>query len=150
MENITDVLFDSTIIVAAHLAEGEQREACRAALALAEQRRIRAHVCGNAFGQVAEDLARSEGKEAAREWITNVSGYLNVAATSSEILDAALKHSLSADGVFLDDAITIHTARLLDMALIVTLNSGDFSAATTPVALPNQLLERVHQQAGAG
>jgi predicted nucleic acid-binding protein len=149
MENSTDVLFDSTIIVGAHVAEGEEREACRAALALAEQRRIRAHICGNALGQIAEDLARSAGKEAAKEWITEARQYLNVVATNSAILEAALSYSLSADGVYLDDAITIHTARLLDMGLIVTLNGDDYSAATTPVAPPQQLLEQVYQQAGA-
>ena len=149
MENITDVLFDSTIIVAAHLAEGEQREACRAALALAERRRVRAHVCGNALGQIAEDLARSGGRDFAKGWLTEARRYLDVVATSGGILDAALSDSLSADGVYLDDAITIHTARLLDTAVIVTLNDGDFSAATIPVALPQQLLEQVYQQTGA-
>ncbi len=101
MEHSTDVLFDSTIIIGAHFAEGEQLEACRAVLALAEQRRIRAHICGNALGQIAEDLARSEGKDSAKEWITEARQYLHVVATSSQILDAALSHSSSADGVLI-------------------------------------------------
>lgn len=147
MENIADVLFDSTIIVGAYLAEGAPGAACRAALALAGQHRIRAHICGNALGQIAEDIARNEGRGPARVWLDETRRSLHVVPTSNEILDAALNHCLSVDGLYLDDAITMHTARLTEMALIVTLNGSDFSAATTPIVLPQQLLDRFDRQA---
>ncbi|MGB5734788.1 MAG: PIN domain-containing protein [Thiohalocapsa sp.] len=141
-------MFDATIIMGAHLAEGEERDACLGVLALAKQKRIRAHICGNSLGQIAEELARGEGRDSAKEWMANARQFLNVVPTSNEILDAALSNALNGDRVYFEDAITLHTARVEKMELIVTLNDGDFSAATTPVAQPQHLLEQFHPQVG--
>ena len=149
MENIANILFDATVIMGAHLADGEERDACQGVLALAQQQRIRAHICGNSLGQIAEELARGEGRESAKEWIMGVRQFLKVVPTSTEILDAALSNALNEDRVYFEDAITLHTARVEKMELIVTLNDCDFSAATTPVAQPRQLLEHFHPQVGA-
>ncbi|MGB5834201.1 MAG: PIN domain-containing protein [Thiohalocapsa sp.] len=140
MGNVTHVLFDSTIIVGAHFADQAERDACQAVLSLAEQGRIRAHICGNALGHVIEDLARVQGSRSTNDWLKSARRYIEVVATSADILDAAMDDSLENKRIYFDDAITIHTARLHGFPMIVTLNCADFDWATTGIAPPEHLL----------
>jgi len=149
MEHAPKVLLDSTILLSAHLAPSTERDACRVVLSMAEQGRIRAHICGHALSRIIEELGKALGRDSTTQWITNARNYLEVATTTAEVLDAALRQMDGMDRIYFDDAITMQTADLQQMEWILTLNDDDFATATTPIAHPQQLLDRLQQRAGS-
>jgi len=149
MEHAPKVLLDSTILLSAHLAPSTERDACRIVLSMAEQGQIRAHICGHALGRIIEELGKELGRDSTTQWVKNARHYLAVATTTAEVLDAALGQMQRIDRVYFDDAITMQTADLQRMEMILTLNDGDFATAATPIARPQELLDTLHQRTGA-
>ena len=148
MDRTTNVLFDSTILLGAQLADEPLRTHCRAALALAESGLVRGHVCGCAVTELAEELTRAAGTEFTRREIMALRDHLDVLPTADAVLDACLQESLSDRGIYYEDAVTMQAATANQMDLIVTLNGPDFGIATTRVAPPRELLNEMHVQAG--
>lgn len=138
MAHIASVLFDSTVILGAILADAPQRDDCEAALALAARGRVRGHLCGSALGALHDELVRANGPALARRQIGVLRGYLGIVPTTDSIVDAAL----ACEALYLDDAITVQSARGAGLDLIVTLNSSDFRVPGGRVRarLPSELI----------
>ena len=150
MDQVIDVLFDSTAILGAYLAESNEREICRAALRLAEQGAVRGWISGHGICVIAEEVGHTLGLAGARRILQDLRGFLGVAEMTEGLLDAAILRAGAAPAMELEDALTIETAAACGHMLIVSLNAADLASATNGAIAPLQLLDRFEPLTGTG
>jgi hypothetical protein len=148
MEYVVDVLYDSTAILGAFLAEPSERQICRAALELAEQRTVQGWICGHGICTVADELTLELGAVTAYREVAGLRSFLQLAEVSSTVLDAALLRAAAPGGPALEDAMTIQTAETFERGLIVSLNGPDLTRTSSMVLTPVQLLQQFQSRTG--
>jgi len=150
VDHTTNVLFDSTILLGARLADEPLRTQCRAALALAESGAVRGHVSDCAVAELAEELLRAAGVDATRRELAALRAHVEVIPSEDAVLDACMQDVLAVGELYYEDVVTMLAATENRMELIVTLNAADFGAATTTrVTPPIELLSEMQGLAGA-
>ncbi|MCF7982841.1 MAG: PIN domain-containing protein [Thiohalocapsa sp.] len=149
MDKLVDAMFDSTVVLGAHLGDAAHRAVCSAALALAEEGVIQGWICSHSLCEIAETLARALGQPQALRELAGLRSYLRLASARETIVDAALSRALSTQGLGLDDALLVASASADNADYIVTLNAEDLTHSAVPVVTPQQLLERFPPKTGA-
>lgn len=149
MENVVDVLFDSTVVLGAQLGDASHKALCGAALALAEDGALQGWICSHSLREITETLAKALGPMTARRELAGLRSYLRFADTREDSVDAALDRALSARGPALEDALLMEDAASEGMEYIVTLNAEDFAHSRVPAVTPQQLLDRFQPETGA-
>lgn len=132
-------LFDITVLTDALASQRQEAQASVQALTLAANGRIDGYLCASALEALYTTLSSKHGKEGAKERIQELRHMLAVAPVSAAVVDAAI----ALDSLYLDDAVTIESARVNGLDLIVTLNAEDFTDPALPALEPGELLQRL-------
>ncbi|NEV60996.1 PIN domain-containing protein [Thiorhodococcus minor] len=138
MNGRTKALFDITVLTDALATQREEAQASIRALTLAANGRIEGYLCASALEALYATLSSKHGKEGARERIQELRHMLAVAPMSAAVVDAAIAR----DFPYLDDAVTIESARVNGLDVIVTLNAEDFTDQALPALAPDDFLRR--------
>lgn len=130
------VLFDSDVLLDV-LAQRQPFVSTSAqALNTATQPQVQGYVAGHAVTNIFYILRRQVGSETARELLSRLLQYLQVANVTEEVIRAALQSSMTD----FEDAVTSEAANAAGIEIIVTRNTPDFAASAIPVVLPAEFL----------
>jgi predicted nucleic acid-binding protein len=110
--------------------------ASRTVLDLASRGAIKGVVCATAIEPLVERLLERDGEDRARSDVQRLCATMMVAPADAGVIDGAL--SLGAR--YLDDAMTLATARHLGASHLVTLNGPDFADPTIQIQSPEEFL----------
>jgi predicted nucleic-acid-binding protein len=129
-------LFDSDVLLDV-LAQRQPFVSTSAqALNTATQPQVQGYVAGHAVTNIFYILRRQVGSETARELLSRLLQYLQVANVTEEVIRAALQSSMTD----FEDAVTSEAANAAGIEIIVTRNTPDFAASAIPVVLPAEFL----------
>lgn len=130
------VLFDSDVLLDV-LAQRQPFVVHSAqALNIAVKPQVQGYVSGHAVTNIFYILRRQVGSEKARELLSKLLQYLEVASVTDVVIKAALKSSMTD----FEDAVTSEAANAAGVEVIVTRNKSDFTASLIPALLPDEFL----------
>ncbi|MFB1487822.1 MULTISPECIES: PIN domain-containing protein [unclassified Thiocapsa] len=135
-------LVDITVLMDALDNEQETDNASNAILSLAAGGRIQGYVCATAIDPLHNELARKLGAARARSEIQRVCAILAIAPVDAGVIDGAI----GLDWRYLDDALTLESARLSGVDYLVTLNGDDFDHPFVTVHAPEEFIHFIEQQ----
>ena len=130
------VLFDSDVLLDV-LAQRQPFVVDSAqSLNIAVKPQVQGYVSGHAVTNIFYILRRQVGSEKARELLSKLLQYLEVASVTDIVIKAALKSSITD----FEDAVTSEAANAAGVEVIVTRNKSDFTASAIPALLPDEFL----------
>jgi uncharacterized protein (DUF1499 family) len=100
------------------------------------QLQVQGYVAGHAVTNIFYILRRQVGSEIARELLSRLLQYLQIANVTDEVIRAALQSSMTD----FEDAVTSEAANAASLEIIVTRNTPDFVASAIPAVSPEEFL----------
>ncbi len=130
------VLFDSDVLIDVLAQRQPFVTASAQALNRVTQPEVQGFVSGHAVTNIFYILRRQVGSETARELVSRLLQYLQVASVTDEVIRAALQSSITD----FEDAVTSEAASAAGVEVIVTRNTPDFATSAIPAVLPEVFL----------
>lgn len=130
------VLFDSDVLIDVLAQRQPFVTASAQALNRVTQPEVQGFVSGHAVTNIFYILRRQVGSETARELVSRLLQYLQVASVTDEVIRAALQSSITD----FEDAVTSEAANAVGVEVIVTRNTPDFATSAIPAVLPEVFL----------
>jgi predicted nucleic-acid-binding protein len=133
---VKQVLFDSDVLIDVLAQRQPFVTASAQALNRVTQPEVQGFVSGHAVTNIFYILRRQVGSETARELVSRLLQYLQVASVTDEVIRAALQSSITD----FEDAVTSEAASAAGVEVIVTRNTPDFATSAIPAVLPEVFL----------
>jgi predicted nucleic acid-binding protein len=141
MEAAQNALLDITVLVDAIVNGQEPDNASKTLLDLAVAGHIEGYVCATAIESLGEILTRDCGPAEARASLQRICATLVIAPVDAAVIDGAMSLGMR----YLDDALTLESARRLGLDNLVTLNGPDFDHPSMNVQDPEEFLRALQR-----
>lgn len=130
------VLFDSDVLLDVLAQRQPFMIASAQALNTATQPQVQGYVASHAVTNIFYILRRQVGSETARELLSRLLEYLQVADVTDEVIRSALQSTMTD----FEDAVTSEAANAAGVEVIVTRNTPDFTASAILAIPPAEFL----------
>ncbi|MEA5418433.1 PIN domain-containing protein [Spirulina sp. CCNP1310] len=130
------VLFDSDVLLDVLAQRQPFLVASAQALNTVTQLQVQGYVSGHAVTNIFYILRRQVGSETARQLLSRLLQYLQIASVTDEVIRAALQNAMTD----FEDAVTHEAGNAAGVEIIVTRNTPDFVASRIPAVLPEEFL----------
>lgn len=135
------VLFDSDVLLDVLAQRQPFFVASAQALNTVTQLQIQGYVSGHAVTNIFYILRRQVGSETARQLLSRLLQYLQIASVTDEVIRAALQNSMTD----FEDAVTHEAGNAVGVEIIVTRNTPDFVASRIPAVSPEEFLAMLQE-----
>ncbi|MDD3050058.1 MAG: PIN domain-containing protein [Candidatus Cloacimonetes bacterium] len=136
-----NILFDTNIILDFILHREPFFEASNKVLNLAFDKIIIGFVSASTITDLYYIIRKSKNKEVAKNFITDLIEFIEVADVNKEIILQALKSKLND----FEDSVQEQTASIYGIQYIVTRNIDDYKQSIVEAILPCEFLQRMKQ-----